>query len=223
MFPIGNLDKPKVRKIAQEQQLANADRKDSQGICFIGKVDLPTFLQQQLEARPGRVIEIPESSNMGRKSHPEDLATLAAPYPFDPEMGESIGEHRGAHFFTVGQRKGLNIGGKPEPLFVIGTDVKENLVYVGQGKDHPLLFKKALFIRSQDMHWIREDLALSTGQSADYLVRIRYRQHLQKARLFIESDGCFVVFEDPQRAVVSGQFAAFYLEDELIGSGVIHF
>ncbi len=219
IFPIGDLTKSQVRQIAREQNLANADRKDSQGICFIGKVDLPTFLQQQLEAKEGDIIEIAADSDLVRDTG--DLVELAAPYNFTPESGKLIGKHKGAHFFTVGQRKGINIGGKTEPLFVIGSDVKKNILYVGMGKSHPLLYKKALFIRSDDMHWIRPDLALKAGEEQDFLVRIRYRQALQKARLIIRDEGAYILFECEQRAVVAGQFAAIYQNEELIASGVI--
>lgn len=219
LFPIGELLKPQVREIAREQNLANADRKDSQGICFVGKVDLPTFLQQQLQVKNGDVIEISANSKLAVDS--DDMKKLAAPYPFTPESGIVIGQHRGAHFFTVGQRKGINIGGKPEPLFVLGTDVEKNILYVGQGHDHPLLSKKALFIRSEDMHWIRPDLTISSGEEREYKIRIRYRQELQKGSLIMRPEGGYVLFDAPQRAVVSGQFTAFYLGDELLASGVI--
>lgn len=219
LFPIGELLKPQVREIAREQNLANADRKDSQGICFVGKVDLPTFLQQQLKAKEGNIVEIASDSNLA--VHSNDFLRLAAPYPFSPESGIMIGKHRGAHFFTVGQRKGINIGGKPEPLFVIGTDVVKNILYVGQGHDHPLLSKRALFIRKEDMHWIRPDLSLNSGEEREFKIRIRYRQELQKGSLIMRPEGGYVLFDTPQRAVVSGQFTAFYLDDELVASGVI--
>lgn len=219
LFPIGDLLKPTVREIAREQNLANADRKDSQGICFVGKVDLPTFLQQQLKAKDGEIIEIPVNTDLVTPS--EELVKLAAPYPFTPDAGVVVGKHRGAHFFTVGQRKGINVGGKPEPLFVIGTDVKKNILYVGQGHEHPLLSKKALFIRTEDMHWIRPDLRIAVGEEKEFKIRIRYRQELQNGKLIMKADGAYVLFENPQRAVVSGQFTAFYLEDELVASGVI--
>ncbi|MEA1875430.1 MAG: tRNA 2-thiouridine(34) synthase MnmA [Bacteroidota bacterium] len=219
LFPIGELMKPQVREIAREQNLANADRKDSQGICFVGKVDLPTFLQQQLQVKKGDIVEIPANSKLVVDS--DDLTRLAAPYPFTPESGIMIGQHRGAHFFTVGQRKGINIGGKPKPLFVIGTDVAKNILYVGQGQDHPLLSKKALFIRNEDMHWIRPDLTISSGEEREYKIRIRYRQELQNGSLIMRPEGGYVLFDTPQRAVVSGQFTAFYLKDELVASGVI--
>jgi len=219
LFPIGELTKPEVRQIAHEQKLANADRKDSQGICFVGKVDLPTFLQQKLSAKEGDIIEILPDSELVTDS--QEISVLAKPYAFSPKQGTVIGKHRGAHFFTVGQRKGLNIGGKPEPLFVIGTDVEKNVIYVGQGQNHPLLYKKALYIRLEDMHWIREDKMLKEGEQKDYDIRIRYRQVLQKGSLIIKPEGAYVLFENPQRAVVPGQFAAFYEKDELLASGVI--
>ncbi len=220
IFPLGELTKPEVRRIANAQSLANADRKDSQGICFIGKVDLPTFLQQQLEAKPGRVIEIAEDHPV--KNLGTSLKEMAQPYIFDPSMGREVGQHRGAHFYTIGQRKGLNIGGKPQPLFVIGTDVKRNIVYVGQGQDHPLLFKSALKINESEMHWIRPDLEIPIGEFREFDIRIRYRQQLQQGRLHHLKDGLIAEFDKPQRAVVAGQFAAFYSNMELVASGVIH-
>ncbi len=219
MFPLGNITKPEVREIAREQDLANAERKDSQGICFVGKVDLPTFLQQQLKAKEGRVIEL--SKDFPIPSEGASLEELAAAYDITPESGELAGMHNGAHFYTIGQRKGLNIGGRPEPLFIVGTDTEKNIVYVGQGKNHPLLMKRALFIRNDEMHWIRPDKELKPGEEKDFLIRIRYRQELQKGRLFIKETGAYILFEKPQRAVVPGQFAAWHDGDELIGSGVI--
>lgn len=219
LFPIGDLTKPEVRQIAHEQKLANADRKDSQGICFVGKVDLPTFLQQKLKSLDGDVVEVPPDSDLVSES--DDLTVLAAPYLFRPDSGQVVGRHRGAHFFTIGQRKGINIGGKPEPLFVIGTDVINNILYVGQGQDHPLLFKKALFIRTEDLHWIRPDLKMAPSESRDFLIRIRYRQDLQPGKVIVRDDGVYVLFDEKQRAVVPGQFAAFYDGDELVASGVI--
>lgn len=219
LFPIGELTKPQVRQIAHEQKLANADRRDSQGICFVGKVDLPTFLQQKLQAKPGQTIEI--HGDAGLIPAKDDLEALAAPYAFSPDKGTVIGQHNGAHFFTIGQRKGIHIGGKPEPLFVLGTDVERNILYVGQGHDHPLLSRRALFIRQEDLHWIREDLRLMPGESAPLSIRIRYRQELCHGELFVKEAGAYVLFAESQRAVVPGQFAAFYAGDELIGSGVI--
>lgn len=224
MFPIGELLKPEVRKIAKEQNLPTAERKDSQGICFVGKVDLPTFLQQQLEPKAGNVIEIP-AAFMEKKKHIEinedNYRKLCFPFPYKPWNGEVIGEHEGAHFYTIGQRKGLNIGGHKEPLFVIGTDVKRNIVYVGEGQNHPGLHRKGLFIASENMHWIRTDLEMKVGETRDFDIRIRYRQPLEKGSIHLREDGAWFLFENEQRGITSGQFAAWYLGDELIGSGVI--
>ncbi|RKE04267.1 tRNA 2-thiouridine(34) synthase MnmA [Marinifilum flexuosum] len=221
MFPIGHIEKPEVREIARREKLASAEKKDSQGICFVGKVDLPVFLQQKLKAKKGRIIEI--SADKAKEIIPqsEDLRDIAQPYQFSPEMGEEVGTHNGAHFFTVGQRKGLNVGGKAEPLFVIGTDVKENIVYVGMGHEHPLLMRKALFIPNEDIHFIREDLRPTENCERRYDIRIRYRQPLQGGSIHFKEEGLYIHFDEPQRAVVSGQFAAWYDEGELIGSGVI--
>ena len=224
MFPIGELLKPEVREIAREQHLPTAERKDSQGICFVGKVDLPTFLQQQLEPKTGNVIEIP-AAFMAKKKQVEvneaNFRKLCFPYPYKPWNGEVIGEHEGAHFYTIGQRKGLNIGGHKEPLFVIGTDVKRNIIYVGEGANHPGLYRKGLFVANEDMHWIRTDLAMKPGETRDFDIRIRYRQPLEKGRIHLREDGAWFLFENEQRGITSGQFAAWYSGDELIGSGVI--
>ncbi len=222
LFPIGNIKKPEVRKIAAKLGLASAERKDSQGICFVGKVDLPVFLQQQLKAKKGNIIEIPkEFYKTEEQDTKQDLSEFAADHKYKSSDGKKVGEHNGAHFFTIGQRKGLNVGGTPEPLFVIAIDVNENIVYVGQGKNHPGLFRNGLSIPADEIHWVRPDLRMSIGESRDYLVRIRYRQPLQKAKLFMMHDGMYIVFEQPQRGIAAGQFAAWYDNDELIGSGVI--
>jgi tRNA-specific 2-thiouridylase len=313
LFPVGELLKEEVREIAREQELPTADKKDSQGICFIGKVDLPTFLQQRLEAKQGDVIEIPrrftgyldyknkishfnemfryddsdnatdhspvtdyddtpdqclltnsddatdhspvaDSDDTTDQSHVTDsvdpihpsgspfpvkpnhlihpaqpadisqsliLDTITEPFEYQPEDGIVTGQHRGAHFFTIGQRKGLNVGGKKEPLFVIATDTKRNIVYTGQGKDHPGLFRKGLFIQIYDIHWIREDLKMKPGDTRKMMVRIRYRQPLQKASLFMKEKGMYIIFERMQRGVTPGQFAAWYDGEELLGSGCI--
>lgn len=224
LFPIGHLDKPEVRKIAAEQQLPTATRKDSQGICFVGKVDLPTFLQQQLEPKDGNVIEVPAEFMAKKKQverSPENFKKLCFAFPYKPWNGKVIGEHRGAHFYTVGQRKGLNIGGHSEPLFVIGTDVKRNIIYVGEGAEHPGLYRPGLFISPEEVHWIRTDCAMKPGEVRDYLVRIRYRQPLEKATLYCTEEGMYILFENEQRGITAGQFAAWYEGDELIGSGVI--
>jgi tRNA-specific 2-thiouridylase len=227
LFPIGHLHKPVVRQIAEENGLVTATRKDSQGICFVGKVDLPVFLQQQLAAKEGSIIEVP--NDLTQFNHTTDnsinqssLAELSKPYIYKPTDGFFTGKHTGAHFYTIGQRKGLNVGGKEKPLFVIATDVEQNIVYVGQGENHPGLYRKALFIQNSDMHWIRPDLTLKPGESHDFLVRIRYRQPLQKATMYCYNEGFYIVFENKQRGITPGQFAAWYSNDELIGSGVIN-
>ncbi|HSO86980.1 MAG TPA: tRNA 2-thiouridine(34) synthase MnmA [Draconibacterium sp.] len=224
MFPIGELLKPEVRKIAREQNLPTAERKDSQGICFVGKVDLPTFLQQQLQPKTGNIIEIP-ASFMEKKKHleisEENYRKICFPFPFKPWNGEVIGEHQGAHFYTIGQRKGLNIGGHKDPLFVIGTDVQRNIIYVGEGQNHPGLFRRGLFVAANEMHWIRTDLKMQPGEKRDYEIRIRYRQPLEKGTIHYKEGGAYFIFESEQRGITSGQFAAWYSGDELIGSGVI--
>jgi tRNA-specific 2-thiouridylase len=229
LFPIGGLRKPEVRTIAEKLGLATATRKDSQGICFVGKVHLPTFLQQKLEAKKGNIIEIKDFTlypelNEGLPSaqaSDEMLSSLAEPFKYQPAFGKVVGEHNGAHFFTIGQRKGMNVGGYKEPLFVIATDVEQNIVYTGEGHAHPGLNRKGLFIRNDEIHWIRTDLKMEPGECRDYLVRIRYRQPLQKARLFYRHNGLYIIFDSPQRGITPGQFAAFYDGEEVIGSGVI--
>ena len=224
LFPVGHLLKPEVREIARQQGLITAERKDSQGICFVGKVDLPVFLQQKLTAKKGNVIEIP-SSFMAKKKEfpklPEYFNKLCFPFPFKPWNGKIIGEHNGAHFYTIGQRKGLNIGGYEEPLFVLATDVIRNIIYVGEGKEHPGLYRQGLFIHGEDIHWIRHDLEMKEGEERDFLIRVRYRQPLEKGRIYRNQDGLYILFDEEQRGITSGQFAAWYLDDELIGSGVI--
>jgi len=223
LFPVGHLLKPEVREIARQQGLITAERKDSQGICFVGKVDLPVFLQQKLAAKKGNVIEI-DDSFIAKKTLPmipENFSKLCSPFPFKPWNGKVIGEHTGAHFYTIGQRKGLNIGGFEKPLFVLATDVVRNIIYVGEGKDHPGLFRKGLFIPKEDIHWIRPDFAMTEGQERNFLFRIRYRQPLERGRIIMTAEGSFILFDEPQRGITSGQFAAWYLDEELIGSGVI--
>ena len=224
LFPIGHLKKPEVRNIARQQNLASADRKDSQGICFVGKVDLPTFLQQKLQVKTGNVIEVP-AKFMAKKKNVEFLEKnyhkLCFQYPYKPWNGEIIGKHEGAHFYTIGQRKGLNIGGHKKPLFVIATDVKRNIIYVGGGQAHPGLYRPGLFVRKNDVHWIRDDLKLNNGMKRVFDVRIRYRQPLEKATLHYKDEGLYILFENEQRGITAGQFAAWYDDEELIGSGVI--
>lgn len=229
LFPVGSLTKPEVRKIATDLGLATAVRKDSQGICFVGKVDLPVFLQQQLEARKGRIIYVPDSEAF--RSWPEglpsdcvttaELTEMTTPHALNPGDGVTAGVHNGAHFFTVGQRKGLNLGGYREPLFVIGTDTVNNIIYVGEGQSHRGLFRKGLFIRAAEVHWIREDLKMQPGENRDCLVRIRYRQPLQQARIHACEEGYYIIFEKSQRGITPGQFAAWYDGEELLGSGPI--
>ncbi len=287
LFPIGHLHKAEVRKIAREQKLASAEKKDSQGICFVGKVHLPDFLQQKLEPKEGNIFEIQADSPIytdsklydknpvysdipvinkpdaadhtslirksAKESHitagnqyfPEngtpsdipplgeankkhsafpDLATLkklSEPIRYKISDGSFVGKHRGSHFFTIGQRKGLQVGGKKEPLFVIATDVVKNRIFVGQGQSHPGLYRPGLHIRSDEIHWVRPDLTMKPGEIQEYMVRIRYRQELEQARLYMTAEGMYILFEHPQRGVAAGQFAAWYENGELIGSGVI--
>lgn len=235
LFPIGDLTKPEVRDIAHKLGLATAQRKDSQGICFVGKVHLPTFLQQKLASKKGDIVEIVERvEGVKTYSFPkieegfpdnelseESLYELTKPFRYEQSSGQIIGTHSGAHFFTIGQRKGMNIGGHKEALFVIGTDVIENIVYVGEGQTHPGLNRKGLFIKNDEIHWIRPDLRMEGNETRDYLVRIRYRQPLQAARLFYREKGMYIIFDKPQRGIAPGQFAAWYHEDEVVGSGVI--
>jgi tRNA-uridine 2-sulfurtransferase len=224
MFPVGELLKPEVRKIARDQNLPTAERKDSQGICFVGKVDLPTFLQQQLIPKTGNIIEVPAAFMEKKKNvaiTEENYRKLCFPFPFKPWNGDVIGEHQGAHFYTIGQRKGLNIGGHKEPLFVIGTDVQRNIIYVGEGQNHPGLFRRGLFVAAPEMHWIRTDLKMQPGEKRDFEIRIRYRQPLEKGTIHLKEEGAYFIFENEQRGITPGQFAAWYIGDELIGSGVI--
>jgi tRNA-uridine 2-sulfurtransferase len=222
LFPIGELLKPEVRAIAKKARLATAEKKDSQGLCFVGKVHLPDFLQQRLEAKKGKVIEVPADAATFKSGYSSaELHHLIKSYEFSPEAGHVVGEHNGAHFYTIGQRRGLNIGGYEKPLFVIGTDTEKNVIYTGSGEDHPGLYRSGLFIPNADEHWIREDLKLSVGGVKDFLVRIRYRQPLEKCTLHKKDNGLYLIFEKPQRGVAPGQFAAWYNGEELIGSGVI--
>jgi tRNA-specific 2-thiouridylase len=230
LFPVGDLTKPEVRKIAEKLGLATAQRKDSQGICFVGKVHLPTFLQQKLEAKKGNIVEIKnimlypdiaEGLPEGEVTE-KFLSELTEPIKYEPSYGQTIGTHNGAHFFTIGQRKGMNVGGHKEALFVVGIDVEKNAVYVGEGQSHPGLNRKGLFIRKDETHWIRTDLRMEEGECRDYMVRIRYRQPLQEARVYCRDNGIYIIFDKPQRGIAPGQFAAWYEEDEVIGSGVIN-
>lgn len=219
LFPIGKLQKSDVRKIAAEQGLITAEKRDSQGLCFIGKVSLPDFLQQKLAVKKGAIIQVPDSHLMYAEPREETPGRLAEKYTYTQKDGIEVGTHNGAHFFTVGQRKGLAVGGTAEPLFVLATDVKTNTIYVGEGKNHPGLYRRALWISQDDVHWIRPDL--TTKNPMRVLARIRYRQPLAKATLHPTKKGVFLVFDAPQSAIAAGQFAAWYLDNECIGSGVI--
>ncbi len=227
LFPIGELTKPEVRAIAAEQGLITAEKKDSQGLCFIGKVRLPDFLQQQLQPKEGVIVEIDADSNYyhnkstGFGSKKEELEYLTKKDHYTINDGTVVGKHQGAHFFTKGQRKGLAVGGTKDPLFVIDTNVETNVIYTGQGKAHPGLYKRALFISNDELHWIREDLALEVDETMMVKARIRYRQPLQDATLHKVDSGLYIEFKAPQSAITEGQFAAWYLNDELVGSGVI--
>lgn len=231
LFPIGHLQKPEVRKIAAEQGLITADKKDSQGLCFVGKIKLPEFLQQQLKPKKGNIIEIAKEAAIfqnyqeqidaiGDNRNTAALKILSKTLVYQPEQGKVVGEHNGAHYFTIGQRKGLQVGGTKEPLFVIATDTKENIIYTGQG-NHPGLFRKGLFIANDEVHWVRPDLELAIEEQRDFMCRIRYRQPLTAGTLYRKEEGLYIIFETPQRGVTPGQFAAWYDGAELIGSGVI--
>ncbi len=252
LFPIGDIEKPEVRSIAREAGLPSAEKKDSQGICFVGKVDLPVFLQQKLASKVGKVVEIfPDFyerlqgfpgygrseavARDGRASidaimsignlddRRKTIEELAAVYKYSHADGKIIGEHIGAQYYTIGQRRGLNIGGHKESIFVIETDIEENTIYVGEGHSHPGLLRKALVMNADEVHWIREDLEMREGEVREYLVRIRYRQPLQKAVLFHCGEKYYMVFEEHQRGITPGQFAVWYSPQdlEMIGSAVI--
>ncbi|MDT0293903.1 tRNA 2-thiouridine(34) synthase MnmA [Mesonia ostreae] len=223
LFPIGDLQKSEVREIATQQELVTAGKKDSQGLCFIGKVRLPDFLQQKLQPKDGTIVEIDAQDPVYNSNKKQDssLINLSEKYSYTKEQGKNVGTHNGAHYFTKGQRKGLGVGGTPEPLFVIETNIDENIIYTGQGKNHPGLLRKGLFVANDEIHWVREDLRLPVGGKLETKARIRYRQTLEKATLYQEEQGLYVIFDEPQTAIMEGQFVAWYQDDELIGSGVI--
>ena len=228
IFPIGNLKKTEVRNIAKKAGLVTADKKDSQGLCFIGKISLPEFLSQKLKPKEGKIIQIkdklnwPQEDSLDKNFDIKLLTKLSDRRRYKINEGEVIGTHKGAHFYTIGQRKGLSVGGNSQPLFVIDTDIKTNTVYVGEGKNHKGLFRKALKIKKGSIKWIRSDLKIDFDHRMDVFVRIRYRQPLQEAALFKKKEGFFIVFKDFQSSITSGQFAAWYIGEELIGSGVIN-
>ena len=227
LFPVGELTKPEVREIAAAQELITADKKDSQGLCFIGKVRLPEFLQQKLQPKEGVIVQIPEDFNGYNRTIPtfntkeEELEFFSQKYQYSLEDGKVVGKHQGAHYFTKGQRKGLAVGGTKEPLFVIETDVETNIIYTGEGKQHPGLYRKVLFVTNEELHWVRPDLAIKTGEQMKVKARIRYRQKLEKATLYKVEKGMYVAFENYQSAITEGQFVAWYVNEELLGSGVI--
>ena len=227
LFPIGELTKPQVREIATQLDLVTADKKDSQGLCFIGKVRLPEFLQQQLQPKEGLIFEVVASNEIYHQkpihfdSQEEQLKYESTNIHYTPEVAKVVGKHQGAHYYTIGQRKGLNVGGTKEALFIIATDVETNTIYTGQGHNHPGLFKKTLFVANDEIHWIRTDLALKVGEAINVKARIRYRQELQVATLHQFENGMYVAFEQPQSAITEGQFVSWHLGEELIGSGVI--
>jgi tRNA-specific 2-thiouridylase len=190
---------------------------------------LPDFLQQQLKPKKGVIVEIPKEEALFKKNKVfskqnksiEALKSLSNNYIYTLESGQKVGKHNGAHYFTIGQRKGINIGGKEEPLFVIHTDTKSNTIYVGQGTNHPGLYRPGLKVPNEDIHWVREDMRLQVGESINVKSRIRYRQPLEKAILNQRKDGLYIIFENDQRGIAPGQFVAWYTNDELLGSGVI--
>ncbi|RCS27137.1 tRNA 2-thiouridine(34) synthase MnmA [Polaribacter sp. WD7] len=227
LFPIGELTKPEVREIAKKADLITAEKKDSQGLCFIGKVRLPEFLQQKLQPKDGEIVTIPSNFVQYTKPVPKfknkeaALNYFSTKFTYQKEDGKIVGKHQGAHYFTKGQRKGLNVGGTKEALYVIETDVKENIIYTGEGKNHAGLYRNVLFVTNEEIHWIREDLALISGEIMQVEARIRYRQQLEKAMLYKVESGLYVEFENKQSAIQEGQFVAWYKNEELIGSGVI--
>jgi len=226
LFPIGELLKPEVREIAKEMGLVTAEKKDSQGLCFVGKISLPQFLQQKLAAKKGDVIELPNDLALYDAYNSiaptiENVQQLACEFHYTADMGTKVAEHQGAHYYTVGQRKGLHIGGRPLPSFVIGIDTVNNLVFSGQTDEHNGLNKYALKINNQEVHWINLKYKLNTEEQHECLVRIRYRQPLKKATLIQKEDGLYILFPEKEKGITPGQFAAWYIADELIGSGTI--
>ena len=243
LFPIGDIVKPEVRRLAREAGLPSAEKKDSQGICFVGKVDLPVFLQQKLASREGNVVEIfrdfydniraeypgyaaatsePDAADITALG-PSEVRALARAYHYRESDGRKIGTHIGAQYYTIGQRKGLNIGGHREPIFILDTSIATNTIYVGEGHEHPGLMRRALKINADEVHWIRRDLRMAPGEVRRYLVRVRYRQPLQRTVLYCLDDGMYIVFDQPQRGITPGQFAVWYAPEdlEMLGSGVI--
>jgi len=227
LFPIGDLEKSVVRRIAAEQGLVTAEKKDSQGLCFVGKISLPIFLQQQLQQKLGPIIEIPEDNGVLNAYHQltkseNNLVQLSESFKFNKEDGIQVGEHQGAHYYTIGQRKGLHIGGRPEPSFVIGIDTNENVIYTGQTVSHPGLNRSVLKLELSQMNWLNAAYELVEDGDLEVMSRIRYRQPLQKAKLIRKSNEFYLLFNQPQKGITPGQFAVWYIADELIGSSVIY-
>ncbi|KUG11447.1 tRNA 2-thiouridine(34) synthase MnmA [Elizabethkingia miricola] len=227
LFPIGHLTKPQVREIAKEIGLVTADKKDSQGLCFIGKVSLPEFLKQQLQPKEGEIVEIFRDFSGFNQSQPEfqskqeELEYFSSKIKYQKSDGKVIGKHQGAQYYTIGQSKGLGIGGHKESCFVISRDMENNILFVGESHSFPGLYKKALKINNDEVKWIRKDLQLQNGESREVMARIRYRQPLQKAAIYQFEDAFYIEFEEPQSAIAEGQFAAWYDGEETLGSGVI--
>ena len=226
LFPIGDLTKAEVRKIAKKNNLVTAEKKDSQGLCFVGKVSLPDFLQQKLKKKKGNVIEIPGDSKLYDKQKKfidenERLLSLTDEIDYTLSDGKIIGKHDGAYYYTLGQRKGLAIGGYKDPLFVISTNTQTNEIFVGEGKNHPGLIKKALKVKYSDVNWVNDDYNFENLAVLKLKARIRYRQKLQKISVYKHLDYLYVEFEDFQSAVTKGQFLAIYDNSQLIASGVI--
>lgn len=227
LFPIGDYLKSEVREIAKEAGLVTAEKKDSQGLCFVGKISLPIFLQQQLAPKAGHVIEIPDDEPSIVAYHktnpiPKNVEKLVAPFTFREEQGIKVAEHQGAHYYTIGQRKGLQVGGRPLPSFVVQIDTANNIVFTGQGDSHLALNRWALFINNQEIHSVNPAYDLKVGDVREFMVRIRYRQKLQAATLIRKEEGIYILFDKQQRGITPGQFAAWYHEEELVGSGVIN-
>lgn len=226
LFPIGDYQKSEVRAIAKKAGLVTAEKKDSQGLCFVGKISLPIFLQQQLKPKNGNVIEIPATEASLTAYHQlqptaDNVEKLAVPFSFAENQGLKVAEHQGAHYYTIGQRKGLQVGGRPLPSFVIQIDTENNLVYTGQSDSHPALNKWALFIDNKEIHSVNPAHDLAVGETREFMVRIRYRQKLKAATLIRKEEGIYILFNELQRGITPGQFAAWYQGEELVGSGVI--
>ena len=227
LFPVGELKKTAVREIAKKLNLVTAEKKDSQGLCFVGKVRLPIFLQQKLKQKHGDIIELSENLEVLNNYHlveanTDNIEFLATPFEFNRKDGEVVATHQGAHFYTIGQRKGLHIGGRPQASFAIGIDVKNNIVFTGQGEKHPGLYRKALKLEKRTINYLDESFNESDEDlEKKFLVRIRYRQALQKATFIRKNRENYILFEKAQRGITCGQFAAWYTKETLVGSGVI--